>query len=318
MLSLATMSPIGGGLFLGWTVGANDAANVFGTAVASRIVSFKKASILCGLTVILGAMLQGSGGIETLSGLTEQTVATAMIVTIAAAITATIMTYLRLPISTSQAVVGAILGVGLSQGRTDYSGLIKIVICWIGTPIGSMMIACIVYKLLSNFIRIVPMSMLTRDKMLWGSLVVVGTYGSYALGSNNVANSTGIFSGVFPGVSDNQLALIGGIAIAIGVLTYSKRVMMAVGAGIIRLDAFAALVAVLSMSITVHVFAIVGVPVSTSQGIVGAIIGIGFIRGASAINHEVLRNIGLGWVFTPIISLILSAAGYAIFYGLKG
>lgn len=313
MHPIAGISPIGGGLFLGWTLGANDASNVFGTAVASRIISFRKACVLCGMAVIVGAMLQGSAGISTLSGLTNQNINTALIVTLSAAITGTIMTYMSIPISTSQSVVGAILGISLATGKGEYSGLIKIVLCWIGTPIGSIIIACILYKLLEWFFHVVPMSMLTRDKILWGGLLVVGTYGAYALGANNVTNSTGVFSGLFDGVTDQHLATIGGIAIAVGAITYSKRVMLAVGGGIMPLDAFAALIAVLAMSITVHIFAIIGAPVSTSQGIVGAIIGIGFLRGAKSIDYGVIKKISLGWVLTPTLSLVLSAAGYAIF-----
>ena len=129
MAFLPAFAPLGGGLFLGWTLGANDSANIFGTAVASRIVTFKQACVLCGLAVILGSCLQGSAGIHTLSGLTQQSTATALIVTIAAALTGTIMTYLAIPISTSQAVVGAILGIALATGDAEYSGLVKIVLC---------------------------------------------------------------------------------------------------------------------------------------------------------------------------------------------
>ena len=311
--TLLGFGPLGGGIFLGWTLGANDAANVFGTAVATRIISFKNAAIMCGVAVIIGAFLQGQEGIKTLSGLTSQTIFTAVIISISAAATGALMTYMRIPISTSQAVVGAILGIGLATGHIEYSGLKKIVLCWVGTPIGAMVIALIVYKILSWIIQIIPMSMLTRDKIIWSGLLAVGAYGSYALGANNVTNSTGIFSGLIDGVSDRHLSLIGGVAIAVGVLTYSKRVIMAVGAGVVTLDAFAAFVAVLSMSITVHVFAVVGAPVSTSQGIVGALLGIGFIRGCQNIKLRVLGHIGLGWVLTPVMSLMLAAAGYAIF-----
>lgn len=310
---LLNFSPLGGGLLLGWTLGANDASNVFGTAVATRIITYRKACILCGVSVIIGATLQGEAGISTLSGLTEQTLRTAVIVSISAALTGMFMTYLRIPISMSQAVVGSILGIGLATGHTEFDGLIKVLVCWVCTPVGAMVIACIVYKVLSWVIHNVPMGMLTRDKVLWSGLLVVGVYGSYALGANNVTNSMGIFSGLIPGLSDNDLAVIGGVAIAAGVMTYSKRVMLAVGGGIMPLDAFSALVAVLAMSICVHIFAIIGVPVSTSQGIVGAIIGIGFMRGTQGIRIKVLGNIGLGWILTPVISLILAAAGYAIF-----
>jgi len=309
------MLPLAGGLYLGWALGANDASNVFGTAVASRIVSFRNACMLCAGAVILGAMLQGTAGIHTLSGLTEQTTKTLIIVSVSAAFTVTLMTIMSLPISTSQAIVGSIAGVGLSTNSMHWAGLAKVVACWIATPVGAMLFSCAIYKLLSLFIKHVPMSILTRDKILWGGLLAVGTYGSYALGANNVANATGIFSGQLPGVSDGQLALFGGIAIAVGVLTYSKRVMMAVGSGIMPLDAFTAFTAVSSMAITVHIFAMVGVPVSTSQAIVGAIIGIGLMRGTQGIRFGALRRIGFGWLLTPIISLILAAAGYAIFAG---
>ena len=307
--------PLGSGLFLGWTLGANNSANVFGTAVATRIVSLRKACFLCALSVVLGAMLQGTAGIKTLSGLTEQNITTAVIISISAAVTMTIMTYLRIPASTSQSVVGAILGVGLAAGSASLSGLVKILICWVATPIGSIVIACIVYKLLGWIIHNVPMSMLTRDKILWSGLLIAGTYGSYALGANNVTNSTGIFSGLISGISDKHLAVIGGLAIAFGAITYSKRVMLAVGSGIMPLDAFSALVAVLAMSVTVHVFAVIGVPVSTSQGIVGAIIGIGFMRRVRAINYKTLGHIGFGWIMTPLVSLVLAAAGIAILRG---
>ena len=308
------MLPLAGGLYLGWALGANDAANVFGTAVASRIISFRNACILCATAVIIGAVIQGEGGIHTLSGLTKQTPATLLVISLTAAFTVTIMTVKRLPISTSQAIVGAIVGIGLSTGDVfSWSILIKIVICWIATPIGAMFIAYGLYQLLGAFFRHIPMSILTRDKLLWSGLIIVGTYGSYALGANNVANATGIFSGQIPGVNDSHLALLGGIAIAAGVLTYSRRVMMSVGSGVMRLDAFTAFVAVAAMAVTVHIFAVIKVPVSTSHAIIGAILGIGAVRGGRTVKYRLLARIGFGWLLTPTLALILAAAGYAIF-----
>lgn len=312
------MFPLLGSVYLGWALGANNASNVFGTAVAARIITYRKATLLCGVSVLLGAILQGSEGIKTLSGLTEQNISTAVIVSVSAALTGTIMTYLRIPISVSQAVVGAIFGIGLVTNCTEYPGLMKIIICWIGTPIGSMLITGMIYKLLGWFINHVPMSILTRDKILWSGLLIVGIYGSYALGSNNVTNAVGVFSGLIDGVNDRHLAMIGGIAIAIGALTYSKRVIFAVGSGIIPMDAFTALAAVLGMAVTVHIFAIIGAPVSTSQGIVGSIVGVGILRGTNAIKLRVLGNITLGWLLTPIVSFVLAVAGYAIFVNKTG
>ena len=317
MVGLAVLGPLAGGAFLGWVLGANNAANCFGTAVASRIITHRKACLLCGFAVILGALLQGQAGLRTLSGLAEQTLATILITTVSAAVTGSVMTFLRIPISTSQAIVGAIVGIGLATGEVHWRGLEKVVVCWLVTPVGAMLIACLAYWCLNLLLTRIPMSILTRDKVLWSGLVVVGVYASYALGANNVAIATGVFSGNLPGVTDFHLVLLGSVAIAMGVLTFSRRVMFAVGAGIMPLDAFTALVAVAAMAITVHVFAFVGVPVSTSQGIVGAIMGIGLVRGGHAIHFEVLKSIAFGWLMTPIVALLLAAAGYAIYTGMS-
>lgn len=313
MLVPPNPAPLGGGVFLGWALGANDAANVFGTAVGARIISYWSAAWLCAAGVVAGAFLQGAAGIETLSGITQQTLATAVVVSVAAAITVTYMTVQGLPISTSQAVVGAILGIGLATGKTEWDPLLKVVACWLGTPAGAMLLAVVAYRMISWLSRRIPVSMFTRDKLLWLGLLAAGVYGSYALGANNVTNTTGIFSGLLPGVSDSMLAVIGGVAIAAGVLTFSRRVMMQLGSGVMRMDAFTGFIAVFSMSLTVHVFAFVGAPVSTSQGIVGAILGIGAVRGAQVLHFRVLREIAAAWLMTPVISLVLAAAGYAIF-----
>ena len=302
-----------GGVYLGWALGANDAANVFGTAVGSRIISFRRAAILCAVAVIVGAALQGQGGIRTLSGLTEQTPATLVIVSVSAGITVTLMTFVGLPISTSQAMIGAITGIGLATRNLYLTGLVKVLICWLATPIGAMLLSLVIYYILRTIFRYAKISILTRDKLLWVGLIIVGIYGSYALGANNVANATGIYSGLLPGVSDLHLTLIGAVAIALGVLTFSKRVMMSVGTKVMKLDAFNAFVAVSSMAATTHIFALIGVPVSTSQAVIGGIIGVGIVQDLANIKFRMIRSFGAGWVLTPLISLILSAAAYSIF-----
>jgi PiT family inorganic phosphate transporter len=125
-----------GGVFLGWSLGANDASNVFGSAVASRMLKFWTAAILASVFVLIGAIWQGQAGIETLKGLTQFTLEQAVVSSVAAATTVTIMTILGLPVSTSQAVIGAVLGVGIVKGISTVSGrtLVNIIIAWILTP----------------------------------------------------------------------------------------------------------------------------------------------------------------------------------------
>jgi PiT family inorganic phosphate transporter len=303
---------LGGGAFLGWALGANDAANVFGTAVAARVVRFGTATLICSVFLILGASIEGRHGIETLGALSQNDVTAAVIVSVSAAFVVTVMTIVGLPVSASQAVVGAIIGIGLAAGDPRWEGLRKIVICWVATPVGAAVVACIVYTVGGAIMNRVPMSMLTRDNVLWGLLVVVGAYGAYALGANNVANVTGVYyrTGVLD--SPAALGLVGGVFMAMGVMTFSRRVMMTVGARLVRLDAYAALVAITAEAFTVHVFAWVGVPVSTSQAVIGAVIGVGLMRGTRAIHTDVLRTICLSWLLSPVAAALTALAIYRL------
>ena len=302
--------PLAGAVFLGWALGANDTSNVFGTAVATRMLKFRYAALLAAGFIIAGALLQGGAGIDTLAGISGSGVQTAFISSLAAAITVTIMTIMRLPISTSQAVVGAIIGIGIMNGAVNTSGLKKIVICWIATPIGGIIFAIIVYNIIMFVLRFVRPTIFNVDSFIKAGLVVAGCYGAYALGANNVANVAGVFAGGI--ITPFQALLIGSFSIALGVLTYSRRVMATVGTSIVKLDSLSALVVVVAHSITVHIFAVIGVPVSSSQAVIGAVIGIGFIKGVQTVNLYSLLRVFTGWIFTPALACAVSVLIFLI------
>ncbi len=290
------------GIFLGWSLGANDSSNVFGTAVASGVIKFSIAATITAIFVAAGSVLEGAGGMHTLSGLTDQNLNSAFISALAAAVTVTAMTFLSLPVSTSQAVVGAILGIGLAlQQPIQWAKLQKVVLCWVGTPVGAMVISFVLYKLFQFILGKLKLNALSLSTPIMWGLILSGAYGAYALGANNVANVTGVFAAAGL-VTVRWATIIGGVSIAIGAVTYSKRVMYTVGEGLVKLDGFSAFVAVLSEAITIHIYAVIGVPVSTSQAIVGAVLGIGMALGMRTINNRTLINIVLGWLSTPVIA----------------
>ncbi len=299
------------GIFMGWSLGSNDSANIFGTAVFSKTIRYRTAVTLCAIFVIVGALLEGQGGMHTLSGLVEQTRDSAFFASLAAALTVTIMTVLRLPVSTSQAMVGAIIGVGLVGRSVDLSGLTRIVICWVGTPVGTVLAALVLYPLVGKILEILAFNIITRDYILKIGLVVAGSYGAYALGANNVANVTGVYIETGQ-LTVFQAALLGGASIALGVVTYSRNVMMTVGKKLVKLDPFSAFIAVASMAMVVHFYAGVGVPVSTSQAIIGAVLGIGILKGAQTINMKTLAFIVFGWIGTPMVALAISFTLYSL------
>jgi len=88
------------GLFLGWSLGANDAANIFGTAVGSKMIRFRTAALVASIFVIIGATLQGGGTTQTLSQLgSVNALPGAFTVALAAAIVVFLMTKALLPVS---------------------------------------------------------------------------------------------------------------------------------------------------------------------------------------------------------------------------
>ena len=317
------------GLFLGWSLGANDAANVFGSAVGSRMVRFKKAAIIAGIFVILGAVFQGAGASHTLGKLGA---VDAIAGSFTAALTVFWMTRLKVPVSTSQAIVGAIIGWNLYTGNvTDTTSLIKIISTWISGPIMGAVFAIILYLILNFVLKKVNLHLLKRDAYLRTGLLAVGAFGSFSLGANNIANVMGVFVPAIPletldfGIISfsgaQQLFFIGGLAIAIGIFTYSRKVMETVGSNLMPLSGETAMIVVLAHSLVLFVFSSQGlsnafqsiglpaiplVPVSSSQAIVGAIIGIGLIKGGRNIKLRVLGGITAGWVTTPIIAGVVS------------
>jgi PiT family inorganic phosphate transporter len=297
------------GVFLGWSLGANDASNAFGSAVASKMVKFWTAAILASLFVLLGALLEGQAGIETLAGLTDMSLKKAVIASVSAAVTVTLMTAIGLPVSTSQAVVGAILGIGFLNRQVNMGGLGKVVICWFGTPIGGMVIAAVIYKLLAAVYNRSPIDLFNSDILLRISLIAAGSYAAYALGANNVANVTAVFVGAGQ-LKVFSAALLGAMSIALGILTFSRKVMETVGKKLVKLDPFSALIVVLAEAITVHFFTIVGVPVSTSQAVVGAVLGVGVVKGINTVRRRTLINILIGWFFTPAIAGFVAVVIY--------
>jgi PiT family inorganic phosphate transporter len=298
-----------GGVFLGWSLGANDAANCFGSAVASRMVRFWTAAALCAVFVVVGALLEGQAGIETLSGLTSLNLEQAVVITAAAGLTVTIMTIFGLPVSTSQAAVGAILGIGFFNQEVNIAGLGKVAACWFGTPTGAVLVALVMYKVLALVYNRLQIGLFQADMLLRAALVVAGSYAAYALGANNVANVTAVFVGAGT-LTVFMAALIGGLSIALGVLTYSRGVMETIGRKLVRLDPFSALVVVLTEGLTVHFFTVLGVPVSTSQAVIGAVLGIGIIKGARTIKRRTLYGIFTGWFLTPPVACFIAMCIY--------
>jgi PiT family inorganic phosphate transporter len=332
-MELSVLLFLTSGLFLGWSLGANDAANVFGTAVGTRMVRFGTAALVCSLFVILGAVISGAGAAHTLGTLgSVNALAGSFMAALAAGATVYYMTKWGLPVSTSQAIVGAIIGWNLfSDSVTDTEALVKIVATWIACPILAGILAVVLMSLVKTALRAMRLRLLRLDSYTRFALIFAGAFGAYSLGANNIANVMGVFVDVSPFTdfqvgdlmtltSVEQLFLLGGIAIAVGVFTYSKRVMITVGSGLMPMSPVAAWVVVIAHSVVLFLFASEGlehllasgglptiplVPVSSSQAVVGAVIGLGLMRGGKDIDWRLVGSISLGWLITPLLAALV-------------
>ncbi|UCD24463.1 MAG: inorganic phosphate transporter [Gemmatimonadota bacterium] len=323
------------GLFLGWSLGANDAANVFGTAVGTRMLRFYTAAGVCAVFVVLGAVVSGAGASHGLGQLGSiNALGGSFTVALAAAITVYGMTKLGLPVSTTQAIVGGIIGWNLfSATPTDTTALSKIVGTWVACPILGALFAFVLYRLMQKLIHVTKPHLLWLDQGTRIGLVLAGALGAYSLGANNIANVVGVFVpastledmslGLFTLSGQQRLFLLGGLAVAVGAF-FSRRVMMTVGNSIVTVGPVGGWVVVVAHSMVLFVFAsqslqalitniglpaIPLVPVSSSQAVVGAVCGLALshgLKGARQIKWSVLRNIALGWVATPAIAALIS------------
>ncbi len=329
-MEIAVLIFFSSGLFLGFSLGANDSANVFGTAVASRMIRFGTAAVLASVFILLGAVVSGAGAAHGLGELgAVNAIGGAFTVALCAAVTVYLMTKSGLPVSTTQAIVGAIVGWNLfSDSVTDLAVLGKIAGTWIAAPVLGALTALVLYSGVRLLVRSGRFHLLSIDRYTRWGLIIAGILGSYSLGANNIGNVMGVFISSSPfrdlQIGDltvtgvQQLFCLGGIAIGVGVVTYSKRVMMTVGKGILPLTPVGAFVSVVSHSVVLFLFSSVAlqhfllsnglpaiplIPVSSSQAIVGAVIGIASVkgvRGLRQIRWGQVGGIAVGWVATPV------------------
>lgn len=337
------------GLFMGWSLGTNDAANAFGTAVATRVVKYRTAVIIIAILVVIGAVLFGQNNIDKVAELATSNKVLASIEDVTAAIeaglvdalrlksalkaaiifacaglTVFIMSYLKFPVSANQSITGAIIGWGLCYA--DYSDpavldvnlpqLGKFASTWLLNPLGAALISFILVWFVNRFIEKRLSSLSAYDKIIKIGYLLAGGFASFSIGMNSSANVTALYyDAAFAetGVAANLLtdarltAAIGGIAIAIGVLTFSKRVMMTVGSSIAEITQMEGFVVIIAMALTVVIMGTwMGIPVSTSQAVVGAVVGAGLTRGIKSVNFGVFKNIAIAWVSSPTVAGVLA------------
>ena len=407
------------GLFMGWSLGTNDAANAFGTAVATRVVKYRTAVIIIAVMALLGAVLLGFQSVDKLSSIainnevspdasdvenvgvefekdangkylkedkdgvrymiavnedgkeyyaeidengdfvldkkgnpvkadgvlkyivksTENVNAAnmkslqiksalkAFIIFACAAITVFVMSYLKFPVSANQSITGAVIGWGLCYA--DYSNpailkgnimeILEFMSTWIINPVGAAVISFVLVFIVKKFIEKKLTSMKSYDTVIKIGYIAAGAFSAFSIGQNSSASVTAFYydaTGTGANLiwkdfgwftADRIVAILGGIAIAVGVLTFSKRVMMTVGGSIAEISQVDGFVVIIASALTVLLMGkFMGIPVSTSQSVVGAVVGAGLVNGIKTVNFGVFKRIAIAWVSSPTAAGLLT------------
>lgn len=318
MIALTLLAALAVALFMGLNIGGNNAAASMGAAYGAKVRTKYQAVILIGIFSLIGAVLGGGEVIKTLGKgiLPDGTILLegAIVAVGAAGIIVFLANILRVPISTSQAAVGAIVGIGFFYGASKLNTplLGKILAWWIITPVIAWLLAYIMGKYFYTDILIWLAdhneSEASIRKALNVLLTVSGCYVAYSAGANNAANAVGPFVGageipLFYG------AAFGGIAIGLGALLMGGRVLDTVGNEICELCVIrAAFVEFISAGI-VHAASILGIPVSLGEIVAAGVIGIGCANtGLHIVRGDVVKKILISWVISPILAGVLAYA----------
>jgi PiT family inorganic phosphate transporter len=149
---------------------------------------------------------------------------------------------------------------------------------------------------------------------------------AFAHGSNDVANAVGPMAAAVSTIKTGSITatssmpawilLVGGVGIVVGLITYGYKVMATIGTKITELTPSRGFAATLGASATVVLASGIGLPISTTHTLVGAVLGVGLARGIAALNLRMVGSIFTSWVITLPAGAILSILFFYLFKGI--
>ena len=217
----------------------------------------------------------------------------------------------------------AIIYKGLKNLHLDLEGPEAIALSILGGIIASGISALLVRKSRNCDVELTYEEQLTQVEKIFAVLVIITSCTvAFAHGANDVANAIGPLAAVAEIVKNNSVPgkvpvnikflVLGGVGIAAGLAMFGYRVMRVVGTKVTEITPSRGVAADLSGMVTVLACSKMGLPVSTTHTLVGAIIGVGLARGITAINRKVVGAIFTSWIVTIPIAAGLTVLFYLI------
>ncbi|MCI4362040.1 MAG: inorganic phosphate transporter family protein [Thermoplasmata archaeon] len=293
------------------SIGAHYTGACMGMPYAAGAIRPGRALLLMAPLAFLGAVL-ASSRVEATVGhsiLETPTVAIGLALAIvgAAFVLTSAYNLLTVPTSTIQILVFSAVGAGLAAGLAiDWSTIATLLVLWAIAPFAAFALGAAFVWTADRVRPPGPTSQRLGAAAVAG-LVGVGAAASFAMGANDVSNASGslVMSGEF---TLFLAAVVGGIGLAVGVLTWGRPLLERVAFDLVRLDARTATSAQLAQSVVILAAVGFGLFTSMNQALVGAMIGVGVARRQSTVVWKAIRGIVIGWSLGPVSGL---AIGYA-------
>jgi PiT family inorganic phosphate transporter len=305
--------------------GRNDAANSIATIVSTRVLSPRYAVAWAAFFNFVAFAVFGlhvantiGKGIISPSAITDQVIFGALV---GAILWQVVTGYLGIPSSSSHALIGGLVGAGVAHAglRTIvWSGLGKTIAAIVLSPMTGVVIALFLVLLVSwLFVDVTPSSadrVFRRVQFLSASLYSLGHGGNDAQKTMGIITALLFAHGALHGefVVPLWVVISCNAAMALGTLLGGWKIVRTMGSRITRLTPMQGVCAETAGSLTLFMATYLGIPVSTTHTITGAIVGVGMARRASAVRWNVAQRIVIAWVIT----MPAAAALAAIFYGL--
>ena len=342
MLAFIVASSLILALLITFLNGMNDAADAVSCIITTRVLTPLKAVAWAAFWGFMAYFIFNSHVAETMSrGLVEAQYMNPYVV-FCALVGATswigICTWLGLPISSSQALIGGIIGpVLFSQGSSALvlNGVFLVLLFMILTPVIGMVfgffLQCLIMRICKNSNK------KKLDKVFKKLQLVSAAAFSLGHGANDAQKTIGIISIMLftsmqsPEITDNfkniialffdaekgyhvpqVVAIICYLMIALGTLVGGKNVIKTTGTGIVKITPDKGFCAETVGAATVITSSFFGIPVSTSHSIVGSIVGVGLTNGVKSISWGTAKSILWAWVLTIPAPLLISGVLYLI------
>ena len=308
--------------------GFHDAANSIATVVSTRVLSPGKAVIWAAVFNFIAAFTFGTAVAKTIgSGLVEISVVTFAVIfagLLGAIVWDLITWFYGLPTSSSHALIGGYAGAAVAKagwGAIIPAGWTKTLIFIVLAPlIGLVLGFVLMVAIMWVFERTSPARV---DKLFRRLQLFSAAAYSLGHGGNDAQKTMGIIAGAL--VAGGYLKMVNGVlpiplwvilsahaAIALGTLSGGWRIIHTMGSKITKLQPVGGFAAETAGAISLFTATHLGVPVSTTHTITGAIIGVGSIKRISAVRWGVAGRIVWAWVLTIPAAAIISAAAYWI------